>query len=509
LLGWPNETLKGKNAYDFWPKEQAEFFIGKDRETLNRGCEVDIPEEPILTRSRGVRILHTKKVPILDTTGNPSYLLGISEDITERKRFEKEQQFLAEVSVALSASLEYEETLANLARLVVQNFADWCAVDVLNEEGQLSRLKVASAHPDQAALCTVLEQMPADRDLPYLMRAVIESKRPIVVEQVTLQYIESLAQGPGHLQALMATGLRSFVAVPLLMRGKALGALFLGSSTLSRVLGQNELRLAETLADRAALAIENARLYRASVRATHLRDQVLGVVVHDLRSPLSNILMQVWDLKRQGSESEPRFLKPVEVIQRAATRMNRLIQDLLDVARMEAGQLTIERSRLSAGGLIVEAVDMHRALASASSVELQVEVGPDVPEVWGDWDRLLQVFENLVGNAIKFTSTGGHITAGAAPRDHEVVFWVADTGVGIASENLPRIFDRFWQASKAGRGGAGLGLSITKAIVEAHGGRIWVESRAGSGSTFFFTIPRAFAAQDRLSDRHRPDDRAA
>ena len=124
-------------------KKQAEFFIEKDRETLKSGRIVDIPEEPIQTRHRGVRILHTKKVPILDTTGNPIYLLGISEDITERKRIEKEQQFLAEVSVALSASLEYEQTLANLARLVVQNIADWSAVDVIDEQGQLSRLKVA------------------------------------------------------------------------------------------------------------------------------------------------------------------------------------------------------------------------------------------------------------------------------------------------------------------------------------------------------------------------------
>ena len=439
LLGWPKETLIGKNAYDFWPKEQAEFFVEKDRETLNKGSVVDIPEEPIQTRHRGVRILHTKKVPILDTAGNPIYLLGISEDITERKRIEKEQQFLAEVSVALSASLEYEQTLANLARLVVQNFADWSAVDVMDEEGQLSRLKVASADPAQAALCAVLEQMPPDRDLPHLMRSVIESKRPIVVEQVTLQYIESLAQGPGHLQALLATGVTSFVAVPLLMRGQPLGALFLGSSTLSRVFGQGDLRLAEALADRAAMAIENARLYRSSVRsssgealaeraaiaienarlyrasvhATQLRDQVLGVVAHDLRNPLSTILMQASAVKRHGPEPERRSQKPMEVIERAARRMNRLIQDLLDVALMEAGQLTIERARLSAGGLIVEAVDMQRPLASSSSLELRVEVDPDVAEVWGDRDRLLQVFENLIGNAIKFTQAGGRITAGA------------------------------------------------------------------------------------------------
>ena len=198
LLGWPKQTLIGKNAYDFWPKEQAEFFVEKDRETLKSGSIVDIPEEPIQTRYRGVRILHTKKVPILDTTGNPIYLLGISEDITERKRIEKEQQFLAEVSVALSASLEYEQTLATLARLVVQNIADWSAVDVMDEQGQLSRLKVASADPDQAALCAVLEQMPPDRDLPHLMRSVIESKRPVVVEHVTLRVHRVACAGDRH-----------------------------------------------------------------------------------------------------------------------------------------------------------------------------------------------------------------------------------------------------------------------------------------------------------------------
>ncbi len=503
MLGWPKERFIGKNDYDLWPRAQAEFFVEKDRETL-KGQLIDVAEEPIQTHYQGVRLLHTKKVPILDTAGHAMYLLGISEDITERKRIEKEQQFLAEVSVELSGSIEYEQTLANVARLVVQNFADWSAVDVIDEQGQLSRLKVASADPAQAGLCEVLEQMPPDRDLPHIMKSVIESKRPIVVEQVTLQYIESLGQGPGHLEALLATGVTSFVAVPLLMRGQPLGALFLGSSTPSRVFGQGDLRLAEALADRAATAIENARLYRSSISATHLRDQVLGVVAHDLRNPLSTILLQASAIKRPGPAPERRSQKALGVIHRAAARMNRLIQNLLDVALLEAGQLTIERARLSAGGLIDEAVDLQRPLASSASLELRVEVDPDVAEVSGDRDRLLQVFENLIGNAIKFTPAGGRITAGATSRDNEVVFWVADTGRGIPSENLPRVFDRFWQATRKGRDGAGLGLPITKGIVEAHAGRIWVESTAGSGSTFFFTIPAAFAAQGRLSDRRQP-----
>jgi signal transduction histidine kinase len=181
--------------------------------------------------------------------------------------------------------------------------------------------------------------------------------------------------------------------------------------------------------------------------------------------------------------------------------MNRLIQDLLDVALMEAGQLSIGRTRLSAGELIAEAVDMQRPLASSSSLELRVDVDPGVADVWGDRNRLLQVFENLIGNAIKFTQAGGRITAGATSRDDEVVFWVADTGSGIRSEHLPHLFDRFWQATRTRGLGAGLGLPITKGIVEAHAGRIWVESNAASGSTFFFTIPRVAETKKRASDR--------
>ena len=172
---------------------------------------------------------------------------------------------------------------------------------------------------------------------------------------------------------------------------------------------------------------------------------------------------------------------------------------------MEAGQLTIERARLSAGELIVEAVDMQRPLASSSSLELRVEVDPDVPEVWGDRDRLLQVFENLIGNAIKFTQAGGRITVGATSRDHEVVFRVADTGCGIASENLPRVFDRFWQATRSW-------ASRRRARASHHqrhrrGSRRTHLGREHSGEREYFLLhdSQASAAQDRISDRDRPD----
>jgi PAS domain S-box-containing protein len=491
LLGWPRQRFLGKTDYEFWPREQAEFFVEKDRETLKGGKIVDIPEEPIETHHHGVRLLHTKKVPILDRTGQPSLLLGISEDITERRRIEKERQLLADVSVVLSASLDFESTLATMARLLVEHVADWCAIDVMEGHGQLRRLKVASADRANDALCQALERMPPDRDLPHLIRSVVESRRPQVVEHVTRPYLESVAQGPEHLQALLAAGVTSFVVVPLLAGGQSLGAMFLGSSTPSRVFGLGDLPLAEALADRAAMAIVNAQLYQASVNASQLRDQMLGVVAHDLRSPLSTILLQASALRRRGPEPERRSQKSQDAIHHAATRMNRLIDDLLDIALMELDQLLIRRAPLSPRELIVGVVDLLRPLAASSRIELRVDVDEDVPKLLGDRDRLLQVLENLIGNAIKFTKPGGSIVARASSGDHEVLFWVADTGPGIAAEHLPHVFDRFWQGSKTGRHGAGLGLAIAKGIVEAHGGRIGVESTQGRGSTFWFTIPRA------------------
>ena len=490
LLGWPRESLVGKSDFDFWPREQAEFFIQKDRETMRRGKVVEIDEEPIQTRHQGVRILRTKKVPILDPSGNPLYLLGISEDITERRRIEKERRLLADVNVALAASLDYEQTLATVTELAVQSVADWCGVDVMEEHGHIRRLKVASADPGNAALCAALEQMPPHPDLPHFARSALEGRRPIVIEHVTPQHLESFAQGPEHLQALRAT--RGHLA----HRGAALDAGEAPRRADVRILEPgSRLRAgrsswAEALADRCAVAIENARLYRASVEATQLRDQVLGVVAHDLRNPLSTILMQT-SISKSG--------KPIEVIRRAATRMNRLIQDLLDVSLIETGQLPIQRARLSGGELVVEAVETQKILAASSSVELRLDVERGVPEVWGEHDRLLQVFENLIGNAIKFSTAGGLITVGAASRDQEVLFWVADTGSGIAPGSLPHVFDRFWQATKGDRRGAGLGLPIAKGIVEAHGGHLWVESTLGRGSIFFFSLPTARPTADQPS----------
>jgi PAS domain S-box-containing protein len=237
--------------------------------------------------------------------------------------------------------------------------------------------------------------------------------------------------------------------------------------------------------------------YRKSVeaalqRAVTARDDVLGIVAHDLRNPLSTIIASTALLERPGPEPERRDETVRHVITRSAHRMNALIQDLLDVAMVEAGQLKVDCARLSAADLLREAVDTQASLVESSGLVLQLDVAADVPVIWGDRNRLLRVLENLVGNAIKFTKEGGRITVGAAQRAGEVVFSIADTGSGIPVDNLPHVFDHFWQAAgRTKRLGAGLGLPIAKGIVEAHGGQIWVESTVGHGSTFLFAIPLA------------------
>ncbi len=414
---------------------------------------------------------------------------AVLRDITEQKRTESEQRFLAEAGATLASSLDYEETLTRIAELAVRDFGDLCLVDVFEESGEIRRLRTVSRDPALEWACEVLTQLPFDRTRPTFVGTAIETNRPVLMESLSPETVASFAQNEERLRAFRAIDPKSAIVVPLSARGKVLGVIAFVSSAAFKRYGSEDLQLAQALALRASLSIENARLYRAAQRAIQSRDDVLGIVAHELRNPLSTIKMQAALLLRRGAEPERRSRKPAEVIERALTRMNRLIQDLLDVARMEAGHLSIEQARVSAGQVVSDSVEAQKPLAASVSLELRFDMAQDLPEVWADRDRLLQVFENLIGNAVKFTEPGGRITVGAAPRDGEVLFFVADTGAGIADDDLAHVFDRFWQARKAKRRGAGLGLPIVKGLVEAHGGRIWVESTAGHGSTFFFTIP--------------------
>ena len=221
-------------------------------------------------------------------------------------------------------------------------------------------------------------------------------------------------------------------------------------------------------------------------------DEMLAVVAHDLRNPLNTVAMSCSLLLEAVSAAErPLEQRQLTIMRRATDRMSRLIQDLLDVKRIEQGRLAIDPRPQAIGALVQDALDMLRPLADAQGLTLDAELPGDLPKVLADPPRIQQVLSNLVGNAIKFTPRGGRITLNARPEPAEVCLAVIDTGPGIPADQLPHIFSRFWQAKRADKRGIGLGLAIARGIVEAHRGRIWVESHVGEGSTFYFTVPVA------------------
>lgn len=232
----------------------------------------------------------------------------------------------------------------------------------------------------------------------------------------------------------------------------------------------------------------NERVLRESLaakRAVAARDEVLAIVAHELRAPVNVGLLHCEILRRRTDQTE----RSLNAIRRASQRMKRLIGDMLDVTALEAGSLTIKRSKVLVESLLSEAVDTQWDNAADARLWLRMDAAGRLPDLLADRDRLLQVFDNLIGNAIKFTPPGGHVVVGAVPRATDVLFCVSDTGPGIPHKKLGHVFDRFWQVNKNDSRGVGLGLPIAKGIVEAHGGWIWVQSEPREGATFFFTVP--------------------
>jgi signal transduction histidine kinase len=272
----------------------------------------------------------------------------------------------------------------------------------------------------------------------------------------------------------------------------ALGAITLVGDGFSPNSMTPDLKVIRSVASRTALAIENARLHHRSQESTAQRDHVLAIVAHDLGNALSAISLHAAALGGPAGEASAERVRLANTIREAIQWMRCLIRDLLDVSCIEAGRLSIEPRPIDAVPTLARAAAMFEGTATARSVTIQLVAPDELPSIRADEGRVLQVLSNLIVNAIEQTQPGGRITICAAPAGRAVVFTVTDTGPGIPVEDVPRIFDRFFHARRtAGGGGAGLGLAIARGIVEAHDGRIWVESSPGAGATFRFTIPTA------------------
>jgi PAS domain S-box-containing protein len=425
----------------------------------------------------------------LETPGGRVFTV-VLRDVTDRKKAEETQRFLADSSAVLARSLDYRTTISGLARLALPHLADWCVIDVL-QDGRLQRIEAAHWDPAMDHLAQQLKRFPPEAARAHPSVTVVETSEPELIESVSDSFLEAIAAGPEHLEVLRRLDPQSLLVVPLVARGRTLGAFGLFSARPGRHYNADDRLLAVELGRRAALAVDNARLYRQAREAVAARDEVLSIVSHDLGNPLSAVRVSARVLDRLIDAGDmERARVQVEGIRGAALQMERLIKDLLEIRRIETGRLRLVRRPEQVRQLVEEAARSLHGVAAEKGVTITTRLEDGLHAlIRVDADRIQQIFSNLMGNALKFTPRDGVITVAAANAEDGVVFSVRDTGPGIPAEHLPHVFNRFWQASQQGSHGIGLGLAIAKGLVEAHGGDVVVESEPGQGSLFSFTIP--------------------
>jgi PAS domain S-box-containing protein len=434
-----------------------------------------------------------RALPLLDRGGRIVKWFGTCTDIDDQKRVDESTRFLAEATAVLASSLEYEGTLAAVARLAVQHVADWFLVHLVEPAGGFRRLAVAHADPEREAVAWELERRwPPRADAPFGPARVLATGRAELAADVTDSILEAVAVDSEHLQVLRGVGFRSYMCVPLVARGQILGALTFVSAESGRRYGPGDLEVANHLARRAALALENARLYREAQEASRVKDEFLATLSHELRTPL-NAMLGWAHLLRSGRLDPETSRRAVETIERSTRLQARLIEDLLDVSRIVTGKLRLESAPVDLPAVITAAVEVIRPAADAKSIRIDTDLDPQIGPVVGDAGRLQQVVWNLLSNAVKFTPRGGLVEVILERAGSEADISVRDTGRGIPPEFLPQVFERFRQVDSSttrAYGGLGLGLAIVRHLVELHGGSVRAQSAGeGQGATFSVRLP--------------------
>lgn len=420
----------------------------------------------------------------------PVRVVGSIVDITELKATEVSYRFLSAASAALETALDVQSTASTLARISVAELADFCLVDLLQEDGSLRRTAVAHRQPG-----TEPSLAPG---------ATIAGGAPL--DATRTRHLQSAA-GNGTSQRCATIGVDAavvmggFLSVPIIGRGSTLGAATFGYVDGRRCIDPLHVLTVKELAARAGLALSNARLYEVAQSAVRSRNEVLGTVSHDMRLPLNTIITTLSLLGDSTPERRSDVRSWIEIVERATWQIQHLIDDLLDMSRIESDELTIDRQAASVVTMIRDACKTLEPIAASRNITLRTRLPESLPAVSVDAPKVARVISNLIGNAIKFSDAGGSIEVGGERQDGWVLISVRDDGAGIPHDQLAHVFDRFWQGRENDRRGAGLGLSISRGIVEAHGGRIWVESRVNEGSTFSFTLP---VATEDAEARRRP-----
>ncbi|GIV95496.1 MAG: sensor histidine kinase [Herpetosiphonaceae bacterium] len=402
--------------------------------------------------------------------------------------------FLAEAGSNLISSLDYQERLQTLARLAVPFLADWCIVDIIEHDGTISRVAVAAAlHEKEALLHELRQRYPPTWDSPQPAAVALRSGKPLLIRTLSAESLAAMTRDIAHLEIIRSLDPRSAMAVPLIARNDIIGAITFALSESGRIYGPEDLSFAEELARRTAIAVDNARLYSEAQQALRIRDQFLSIAAHELKTPVTALLGYAQLLQRRAGrkgDMDERNSRALRALYEQAHRLHRLIVSLLDLSRIQLGQLIIERQIVDLAGLAQRIAEETQAISSRHIFQVKITSAPLLVE--GDELRLEQVLLNLLHNAIKYSPEGGTITLRVERKGHQVEIAISDQGIGIPSDALPHLFDRFFRAGNADRqqfAGMGLGLFVVKEIVTLHGGTISVSSKEGQGSTFTIQLP--------------------
>ncbi|MEX2285099.1 MAG: GAF domain-containing protein [Gemmatimonadota bacterium] len=411
-----------------------------------------------------------------------------ARELAERSR--TNAQFLVDASRILASSFDTTTTLNQLAHLSIRSLAECCVVTLFRGECA-EQVAAIHVHPSRQELLAAAVEHWKDRwngNHPFTIQQ--KKGEPFIVANLSESDLDEMVPDAEPRRVFGELGMRSLMSVPIVSGGQLIGSMMFARGASCTPYGADELSIAQELANRAAVALESAQSYHQAHAATQARDEMLAVVAHDLRNPLNTIYMgSTLALDLTADQPTTPGRRQFEIIKRTAEHMNRLIQDLLDATRLQSGQLALEVMPTPPKAIVDEAMLMLLPLATHAGIALQADVPEGLAAVPADRMRLLQVLSNLVGNALKFTPRGGSVLLSVTQGEAGTCFRVTDTGPGIAADQLPHIFGRFWQARRTDRRGLGLGLAIAKGIVEAHGGTISVESRLGEGSSFLFTVP--------------------
>jgi PAS domain S-box-containing protein len=495
MVGWQESELVGTMPpFAFWAPEALDDINRAFDSAMTTGGNATY--ELLLRRRNGERFDALVLISRLESEDRREGFIASVYDVTDRKAVERASAFLAEASGALNRSLDPEATLQAIGALVVPRLADWCFVDLVEADGGFQRVIAAHADPAGAPVAHRLLRSYAPSRVPYGVSQTLAVGRTTLLNDVTPDLVIPMARDEDHREAILAIGIRCFLSAPMISGGRTIGVLSLVGTGRRTRFDERDVALAEELAHRAALAVDNARLYREAQEANRVKDEFLANLSHELRTPMTAILGWAHLLQLGGIDEEQMRLG-IDTIRQSGQAQAKLIDELLDVSRIVTGKLHINPAPLDLCDVIRAAVAAIRPAADAKRQALLLDLTVDRLATSGDAARLQQVFWNLLSNAVKFTPPGGTIRIVVEKRDARpgagrARITVSDTGEGIPRAFLPLVFERFKQAATVSRGrsGLGLGLAIAKDLVELHGGSIAAESEGeGRGSTFTVTLP--------------------